>query len=192
MDEHLFSALKGRAARLDARAAHPRWCEISDVDPDNHLLRVIMRPGDALSGWMPYGAIAVGSVKISIPPTPGDQAHVIFPHGDSQQGIVAGVTYSTKNPPAVSPFTGKAPQVGEALVTGMNGAALHLTQDGNWTIQGNVKIVGALLVTEDITSQQDVLDEHGSLDRLRRNYNAHRDVDSHGDRAGLNDHQDPE
>jgi hypothetical protein len=182
-DEHLFSALAGRAARLDSRSAQPRYCEIADVDAANHLLRVIIRPGSALSAWMPYGALSVGAIKISIPPAAGEQAHVTFPHGDAQEGIVVGLLYSSKSEtsgPAKSPFTNAPAQNGELLITGLNGFAFHVGQDGKLRVKGDLIVDG------------DVYDKHGSLDRLRGNYNAHRDVDSHGDTAGLNDHQDPE
>ena len=185
-DAHLMSAIRGQAARLDNRAAHPRLCVVADVDPDNHLLRVILKPGSALSGWMPYGAIGVGAVKISAPPSPGDQAQVTFLHGDSQSGVVHGLLYSTQSPPARSPFSGRAAQPGELLITGANGAALHLGLDGSWRIQGDMHVTGNLTVTPHFSAA------HGSLDRLRGHYNQHAHTDTRGDRDVSMDSPDAE
>ncbi|MCI1244245.1 MAG: phage baseplate assembly protein V [Acetobacter fabarum] len=95
---------------------------MSAVDPVNHAVKVVTQPSGIESGWLPYAALQVGSLRISCPPDVG--AHVVLQHidGDAEHGVVACPIYDAVVMPPLSPATGKVAQPGELLIVAGNGA----------------------------------------------------------------------
>ena len=59
---------------------------IDDVDYTNARVRV--RSGDWVSAWLPWGTGAAGQVRTWRPPSIGEQALVLSPSGQPEQGMV--------------------------------------------------------------------------------------------------------
>ncbi|MFT8336188.1 MAG: phage baseplate assembly protein V [Acetobacter orientalis] len=94
---------------------------VSAVDPVNHAVKVRTQPSDIESGWLPYAAMQVGTLRISCPPDIG--AHVSIQHidGDAEHGLVACPIYDSVVMPPLSPATGRVAQPGELLIVAGNG-----------------------------------------------------------------------
>jgi phage baseplate assembly protein gpV len=189
-------AIRRDAESIAASLATPRFATVESVDPDNHALRLNIQPEGILTGWVPDGACFAtgGGFGCVFPPSVGDQLVVVFPHGDADQPVVVGRTYSAVDRPPVSPATGKAVQPGEFAVF-TDGAWIHITGgsihaqatqflfkgdmilDGNLTVTGDQNIEG----TKDgstgaLRTKGEILDlagSHGSLDDLRTVHNDH-------------------
>ncbi len=159
------------------------------------------------SGWMPVLSNMVGpGWGIVSPPHQGMLAFVAPDMGDANHGVVIGMSWNVTDKPPKAPeaMDGGATPVdaGELCFVSKAGAVLRLCADGSIYIKGPVVIEGTLTVKNDIVSttgnitaqKGDVSDEHGSLDRLRRAYDAHRHpgVSSGAGLTGLTDHNDPE
>jgi phage gp45-like len=140
------------------------------------------------------------------PPHQGMLAFVLPDMGDANHGVVIGMSYNVTDKPPQAPaqMSGNQTPVdaGEICFVSKAGAVLRLCADGSIYIKGPVVIEGPLTVKNDIVSttgnitaqKGDVSDKHGSLDRLRGNYDAHRHnlVQSGNGVSGPTDHNDPE
>ena len=177
----LVDAIMQRVAAHVGSVAQPRLATVSAFDPTQHAVRVTIQPEGTLSGWIPLGAAAVGNgVGIVAPPSLNDQVLVVHQEGDSEHPHVVGRLFSHVAMPPVSPATGKPVQPGEVGVF-TPGAWLHIS---GGTVYGSAT---SWQLSGDVVVEGDVSDRHGSLDRLRQNYDAHR----HGD-IPLTDHPDAE
>ena len=155
---HRFvNALKAQAAALDGVAGRPRFGTVVSVDP----ARYAAAGGDLglapLAGW-----------GLAAPPMPGQQVLVLPQDGDGEHGVIVGGAWSDASAAPAAP-------VGELWLVHKSGSFLKLLGDGTVRINGDLHVNG------------DVYDRHGSLDRLRGNYDAH----THGGVQGGLSHTGP-
>lgn len=196
--DRFANTLRMQASNMDSSSAHPRYAIITSVDVAQHSARVTIQPEGIVTGWLPISSASVGAgFGLISPPSEGDQVLVLPQEGDHENWCIVGRVFSTKAQPANVPSASlgggdleggpKTPiQSGEIGLVSKSGAVIRLCADGSIYFRGPVTIDGDLVVNGDVS------DRRGSLQRLRQNYNQHKDVDSRGDTAGLNDHQDPE
>lgn len=200
----VFNAWKGAASAVAQQQGQNRWGLVQSVKTTDagYTVKVLIQPEDVLSGWLPVLSPMVGPEwGLVSPPEPGMQAFFASDTGDGHHGVVLGMTYSTQNMPPVpkSDFDqqkGVAVQSGEIALVSKKGAVIRLCSDGSIHIEGNIRINGTLTVDKTITSRNgdiiaskgNVSDTHGSLDRLRGNYDRHY----HGTSGPPPTPQDPE
>lgn len=183
MSMDLFMQRIRHAIRRDTEAmvgslAMPRDAIVSNVDPARHMVRVTLQPEGVLSGWIPDASAMSGGGGFGViaPCAIGDQVHVSFAHGDADNGRIIGRIFSTMDMPPTSPKdtgTGKPVQPREWAVF-CPGAFIHMSGGTVYVQASELRLKGNLVVDGDISSTTgDVSDKHGSLDRLRANYDAH-------------------
>ena len=169
-----FNALKAQAAALDGAHGRPRFATVVSVDPARHAARVALQPEGVVSGWLPVMSPLVGAGwGIAVPPAPGQQVLVLPQDGEGEHGIIVGGAWSDAAPSPGAP-------VGEVWLVHQSGSFLKLQNDGTVRVNGDLHVNG------------DVYDRHGSLDRLRGNYNAHAHPDPQGGITGETTSPDPE
>ncbi|WP_075595569.1 phage baseplate assembly protein V [Novacetimonas hansenii] len=134
--------------------AQPGFSIVSAVDPVNHAVKVMTQPSDIESGWIPYGAVQVGSLRISCPPDIGTQVMVVHVEADAEHGVAAVPVFDAVVMPPKSPATGNPAQPGELLIVAgcgtppangetTSGDAIenapwwHITQDTIYSGAGN-------------------------------------------------------
>lgn len=199
--DRFMDAMRVHASALDNGLAQPRLANISSFDPATHSVRVRIMPEDVLTGWMPLGAVSVGSgVGVIAPPSAGDQVLVVPQEGDGDTWHVVGRMFHSEAMPPTSTATMKPVQSGEvALVT--KGATLHMVGDtvhihaahilseGEWLHKGSLTVEGGITAMPgaagagvgDIIATNgsikapagDVQDRVGTVDRLRGHYDGH-------------------
>ena len=182
--EALMSAIMRRVERSIASIAQDRHATVVSVNPNNHSVRVSIQPEGVLTGWIPCGSVAVGPAAMVCPPSPGDQVIVAPSEGDGDSWRVTSRVFDTTNLPQQGPISGQPVQPGElGLFT--SAGYLHMMADGkvylgqdlyvardiyvgrNAIVAGEVQVTGT-------NGSGNVIDKHGSLDRLRGNFDAHR------------------
>jgi hypothetical protein len=138
-----------------ASLAQPRLGVIASSNSQTAMARVLLQPEGVLTGWLPVLTQWVGSGwGLSCPPSPGDQVLIIPQEGDLQHGLIVGRLFSNQvRPPTVD--------VGEISLTHQSGCSIRLLNSGIIAIQGDLHVTG------------NVFDSHGSLAKLRSDYNAH-------------------
>lgn len=172
--QRFFNALKAQATALDAAHGRPRFATVVSVDPTRHAARVAFQPEGVVSGWLPVVSPLVGAGwGIAVPPMPGQQVLVLPQDGEGEHGVVVGGAWSD------TATTPGAP-VGEIWLVHQSGSFLKLTNDGTVQVNGDLHVNG------------DVYDRHGSLNRLRGNYDAHTHPDPQGGTTGTTTNPDPE
>lgn len=150
------NSMKLRAGQLDMRTAQPRLGVVSSVRPDIPLAKVVLQPGNLVTGWLPVLTHWIGSGwGVAAPPTPGDQVLVIPQEGYYEHGIIVGYCRSeaTRSPQA---------PVGEYWIVHQSGSSIKLANDGHVHVKGDLRVDG------------DIYDRYGSLNGLRTKYNLHR------------------
>lgn len=189
----LLNANLGHSGAMDSMQPHTHYAVVTSVDPDSHSCAVLIQPHDVEMKWIPYEAVAIGGgVTISAPPSVGDQVVIAPMAGDHEDWHVVGRAPSTQARPAVSPATGKPAQSGEFLIGLPGGLTIHgsggkwfiygpFEIHGNGTLFGNLDIYGNLTAHAADGTNGDISDAHGTLDRLRGNYDGHKHT---GVRAG--------
>jgi phage baseplate assembly protein gpV len=162
--ERMMAALGARAAALDGMTAQPRWGVVTSVNPAAMRVRVMIQPEDVESGWLPVMAMASGSVTVWAPPTQGQQVFMVPDCGSADDYVVLGLGFSgTAQPPQVPNAVGggnSVVQPGEFCAVA--GSTVLRVSTGGVFVKGNLVVDG------------DVSDAHGSLDRLRGNYDSHK------------------
>jgi len=182
--EALMSAIMRRVERVVASVAQDRHATVVSVNPNNHSVRVKIQPEGILTGWIPCGSIAVGPAAMVCPPSPGDQVIVSPSEGDADTWRVTSRVFDTTNMPQGGPVTQQPVQPGEL---GLFTAAgyLHMLANGKVYVGQDLYVQRDLIVGRNIVADGsvsatgtngsgDVSDKHGSLDRLRGNYNGHQ------------------
>jgi phage gp45-like len=135
--------------------AQPRIGTVSSSDSATATARVMLQPEGILSGWLPVLTQWSGSGwGIACPPSPGDQVLVICQEGNSEHGIIVGRLFSNS-------FRPPGAEVGEIILRHASGSSICLLNSGVIAINGDLHVSG------------DVYDTHGSLSRLRNNYDTH-------------------
>lgn len=162
------NALKAQAAALDDARGHPRFATVVSIDPARYAARVALQPEGVITGWLPVLSpwVGAGWGLVALPML-GQQVLVLPQDGDGEHGVVIGGAWSDLAPVPSAP-------VGELWLVHQSGSFLKLGNDGTVQVNGDLHVNG------------DVYDRHGSLDKLRGNYDAHTHggVRSGGDSTG--------
>ncbi len=193
--DHLHNQMQQVAQRVVNTIAHPRFATVTSVNPNDHSVKVTIEPEGIQTGWIPAMSSAIGNGwGVSHLHAVGDQVVFVPMENSPDHGVVLGGLYSNSQQPPKSPATPNAdPTVapsGELLMRHSSGTFLRFCSDGSiissgaiWHHKGDFHVDG------------DVYDKHGSLDRLRSNYDAHTHggVQSGGaSTSAPNTHQDSE
>jgi len=196
----LFNMMKAAAVAVASAQGQPRWGSVINIDAPRGAVRVLMQPENVLSGWLPLALQSAGAgMTMLTVPTVGSQAFVIPDTGDAEHGVVVGFAHNdgaqVPKAPAANgtggiPSTTMAPLTpGETLIFGNDGTVIRFGgAAGPYFKPGG----GTLFVDGNIVANGEISDRHGSLDRLRGHYNAHRHVDPQGGMTAVNDNLDPE
>jgi hypothetical protein len=203
MTQALIEAMKRIVHQVLNTVARPRWAIVTSVDTSGSQLRarVTLQPEGITTGWLPVlqpssGPGATGGFI----PSPGWMAFVHPDFGEAEHGVVAGFAHSdlapmpqTPNAPGTggTPSTTKAQGVPGEFIVNAFGSTIRVCAGGSIFLQPGG---GTVFVDGSIACNGDVSDRHGSLDRLRQNYDAHQHpgVQSGGGSTGTTDHNDPE
>ena len=149
------------AANMANAQAQPGFGLVSAVDPVNHAVKVTAQPAGVESGWLPYAAMQVGSLRIACPPDIGAHVLLVRLEGDGEHAVCACPVYDTVVMPPISPATGRPAQPGEILVMAGCGAppAGTGTQPGSatrnapwWHLTADTLYSGAGNTTETLTN----------------------------------------
>lgn len=153
--EAIFEALQARAERSRDGAAQPRIGIVTSYDYHTATARVLLQPEGVLTGWLPVLTPWAGSGwGMTCPIGPGDQVLIIFQEGDVGHGIILGCLYSnTARPPGIGQE--------EFVLKHRSGSSIRLLNSGTIMIEGDLRVSG------------DIYDTHGSLSKLRNDYNIH-------------------
>jgi phage baseplate assembly protein gpV len=174
--QRFFNSLKAQAGALDGAHGRPRFGTVASVDPARHAARVTLQPEGVMTGWLPVLSPWVGAGwGMAILPAPGQQVMVLPQDGEGEHGVVIGGAWSDASMTPGSP-------VGELWMVHQSGSFLKLLNDGTVRINGDLRVTG------------EIYDRHGSLDRLRGNYNehVHGGVQSGSAETGATTASDPE
>jgi len=170
--ERFVNAMKSHAAALDRATGQARFGVVTSVDPARSAARVALQPEGVVTGWLPVLSAWVGAGwGMACPPAPGDQVLVLAQEGDSDHGVIVGRAWSDQARAVAAP-------VGELWLVHATGSFVKLCNDGSIQMQGDLRVAG------------DVYDRHGSLDRLRRHYDAHTHDDPQGGAVSTPNQQD--
>ncbi len=166
-----------RASGMDGQRSEPRYGIVTSADPVRWAMKVTYQPSGALSGWLqvitPWCGPGWG--MLALPPV-GAQVALLPFEGDAENCIILGATFNDQDTPPVGY------PAGELWLVHQSGSFLKLQNDGTVQVMGDLHVNG------------DVYDKHGSLDRLRQNYDAHAHTGGNGGAGstGLTNHPDPE
>ncbi len=172
----LLNSLKAQAGAQDLTAGRPRFGTVVSVDPKRHAAKVSLQPEGVVTGWLPVLSPWVGAGwGLCVPPMQGQQVLVLPQDGEGDHGVIVGGAWSDGSATPGAP-------VGEVWLVHQSGSFIKLVADGTVQVKGDLHVDG------------DVYDKHGSLDRLRGNYDAHTHggVQSGGDSTGPTNNPDPE
>jgi hypothetical protein len=148
--------------RTSQDLAQPRMGVVTSSDAQTATARVLLQPEGVLTGWLPVLTQWAGAGwGIACPPSPGDQVLIIFQEGSAEHGIIVGCLFSNSTRP---PQT----NIGEITLLHQSGSSIRLLNSGIIAISGDLHVSG------------DIYDTHGSLNRLRGNYDVHIHHTSNG------------
>ena len=153
--DSFFEMIGSRLDRPNGSLAQPRAGTVTSSDSQTATARVLLQPEGILTGWLPILTQWSGSGwGISCPPSLGDQVLVICQEGNSEHGIIVGRFFSNScRPPQAD--------IGEITLRHKSGSCISLLNSGIISISGDLHVSG------------EVYDTHGSLSRLRNNYDVH-------------------
>jgi phage baseplate assembly protein gpV len=171
--QKLRNAIMRDTEALIATIAQPRDGIVTDVDPKTNEVRVKIMPEGVQTGWIPdcTAMSASGGYGVMSPTDVGDQVHLSFAYGDSDQPRVIGRVNSNADLPSVMTATGKPTQSKEWSVS-MPGASIHvsggklyinctsLELTGDLNMTGNITVTGTIHATGDIVSDNISLKQH--------------------------------
>ena len=172
--QRFLNVLKAQSAAQDLSAGRPRFGTVVSVDPNRHAAKVALQPEGVVTGWLPVLSPWVGAGwGLCVPPMPGQQVFVLPQDGEGEHGVIVGGAWSDASATPGAP-------VGEMWLVHQSGSFIKLMADGTVRVNGDLHVNG------------DVYDRHGSLDRLRGNYDAHTHPDAQGGSTGTTSNPDPE
>lgn len=185
---HMMMAIN----RNQANIGYMQLGTVTSVNAANSTIKVILRPTDAETGFIPYSTPWIGWYA---PPVSGDQVVVLFQQGSKNVPFGAFLLYSKAELPPTDVAEG------EAIWFHTSGSFIKLTNDGKVLLNGNaeidltaptinivvtggvnitapsdVTITGNLTVTGTINATGDITDlngANGSVQDMRQDYNAH-------------------
>ncbi|WP_019091674.1 phage baseplate assembly protein V, partial [Komagataeibacter europaeus] len=149
------------AANMAGAQAQPGFGLVSAVDPVNHAVKVMAQPAGVETGWLPWAAMQVGSLRIACPPDIGTHVLVVHVEADAEHGVAVMPVYDAVVMPPASPATGSPAQPGEMLIMAGCGAppGNGETTPGNatqnapwWHITKDTIYSGAGNATETLTN----------------------------------------
>lgn len=109
---------------------------ITSVDPSNYAVKVMIKPEDVETGFIPFGTPFYGWVA---PPKGGEQCIVLFEAGDTNVPFCAILLYwDNYRAPGVDSDGDTAP--GEMLFKHSSGSYIKLKNDGKILINGQTEI----------------------------------------------------
>lgn len=162
-----------RATAMGAQNGHAdtKMGLVSSFDQARYAVKVRLQPENNLTGWLPLGALWVGSGwGLYAPPSIGDMVEVSFEDGNPEAGNAglkffndvdqplpvnagefwlvhkSGAFFKLLNTGALTFSDGKG-----ATLT-MNGDGTVTSQANSWTHTGNLAVTGALTVSQTVTA----------------------------------------
>jgi phage baseplate assembly protein V len=161
--EDIFGVQRLGSERSRETFAQPRMGIVSSSDSGIAAARVLLQPEGVLTGWLPVLTQWAGAGwGMSCPLNPGDQVLIIPQEGDSQHGLIVGRVFSNQVRPPQA-------ELGELNLRHQSGCSIRLLNTGIVSVNGDLQVSG------------DVSDTHGSLSKLRNDYNVHIHHTSSGD-----------
>ena len=183
-----------RAAAVGSQNAHadPKKGLVSAFDQARYAVKVFLQPQGNETGWIPLGALWVGSGwGMYAPPSIGDQVEVTFEDGHGEAGA-AGLKYFNDVDQALPVNSGEFWLVhksgaffkllntgaltfsdGKGATVTMNGDGTLTSQATAWTHTGNIAVDGGITTTEDVVA--------GGISVMTH---PHTEVQSGGDLSG--------
>jgi uncharacterized protein involved in type VI secretion and phage assembly len=174
--QRFLNSLKAQAGAQDLAAGRPRFGTVVSVDPKRHAAKVSLQPEGVVTGWLPVLSPWVGAGwGVCVLPMQGQQVLVLSQDGEGDHGVIVGGAWSDASPTPGAPG-------GEIWVVHQSGSFIKLVANGTVQVNGDLHVNG------------DVYDRHGSLDRLRGNYDAHTHggVETGGGNTSTTSNPDPE
>jgi phage baseplate assembly protein gpV len=185
MTDELINSIKRHVSGMIGQIGQARFGTISSVNVATYEARVMIQPENVMSGWLPIAATMVGAGwGLVSPPTVGEQVIVSPTEGDSEHSIITGRIFSTQQQPPKT-YTDQTQQgtttniqPGEIGLVHQSGTFLRLMAgkvliNGDLFVNGQVHATGNVISDMIVTGTVAVTDSHGTLDRLRQNYDAH-------------------
>lgn len=163
----LQNAMRAQAMLATQDRAHTRLGIVSGYDPNSYSVKVQFPPDTSETGWIPLGALSVGSGwGIYAAPVVGDQISVTFQGGDRDAGVAGLRLFDNQSPPLSVPSgeiwsvhkSGaffKLTNDGKARFDDGKGGSVSLNADGTVTSTGTWTHQGDMTVTQGLTVQQD-------------------------------------
>ncbi len=150
-----FETVESTDKRALGRFAQPRLGIVTSSDALASMAKVLLQPEGVLTGWLPVLTQWAGSGwGMACPPIPGDQVLVLPQEGDAQHGLIIGRLFSNSvRPPQSEP--------GELTLKHQSGCSIRFLNSGIVSVVGDLHVSG------------DIYDTHGSLSKLRSDYNVH-------------------
>ena len=178
----LFNVRRMQASLAMNAISQLRVGTVSSYDPATYSVKVLLKPDDTESEWLPIlTPMAGNNWGIYCPPQLGDCAIIGFQEGDKESGFVMGYFFNDEDRP-------KSVQSGEVQLINKFGTNIILKQNGdielNCSTQNitatcqNFTINGKLHVTDDIKSDAKITDHKSSMDDMRTTYNGHYHIGS--------------
>lgn len=191
MTDELLNAVKRHVASMIGQVGTTRVGVVTSVNPADYTAKVMIQPEGVMSGWLPISAMMIGNGwGLVSPPSNGEQVVIAAQEGDAEHGIIIGRLFSNQQLPPktyadqTQQGTTTNVQPGEIGLVHKSGKFIRLLSD-RILINGDLYENGVLHATGNVITDQnvqakvnisagaDVSDIHGTLDRLRRAYNAH-------------------
>jgi phage baseplate assembly protein gpV len=171
VSDQIINMVKLHSSKINESYGSVKYARLKEYDPEHCIAKVAWYDPNEdnyeklISGWLPIivpfigkgddtqadGGEAWGFVA---PPNIGQPVVVLSQHGDFNNGLIIGGSYSSKSP--VPKVDGKATEDGEFLIMHKKGSYIKLWNDGDISIftkhdlnlhidhNGNVHILGDL------------------------------------------------
>src|ERR1019366_1401438 len=136
IDDDFVNVVRRETERQLSGRYNTRTGLVTSYDPKTHSAKVMLKPDDTETGWVPIHTGHIGNgfgIAVGLTPgdgkTTGDQVEVTFGEGDLEQGRIIHRLHSDKEkPPPV--------ESGEFLFKHENGGSIFFDKDGNIKITG--------------------------------------------------------
>jgi hypothetical protein len=182
MMQRIMNVMRGEGQRAAGTKSLPRRGTVSAFDFNNYAAKVIIQPEGFETGFLPIASSWVGNLwGMFCPPTPGDEVDVHFQEGGKNAAYISLRFFGNKARP-VAVASGefwlvhksgsliKLTNDGMATVRDSAGSFLTLNADGSGTFNGNLKVIGDLVVTGDVSDLNGAAE---SMAGMRIIYNTH-------------------
>lgn len=132
----LTNAMRREAQRMIDGKAFTKIGVVTGFDPKRYAAKVMLKPDEVETGWLPIGSTVVGNGwGLVAPPSLGDQVLVHFVEGSLQAGTIGVRFYSAKS----APMQGSKP--GEFLLVHASGSRLRFLENGNVELEAAQDLV---------------------------------------------------